>query len=98
MKKLILVIGLMFCCSCSSMYAAKTEVTIYDPSTGSVIADIFNNKSYQGLHWNVEKRTDGTVSITYDAEVTDANSIAAAALKGQAATVEVLKGVVGVVK
>ena len=81
------------------MYAGKTVVTVYDPNgSGNKLADIFNNKSYQGLHWHVEKKPDGTVLITYEAEVTDSFTIAEKVVEAQSGVINSLVGMFGVVR
>ena len=92
-KRLCLVLLLMsLCVGCSGMMSQKTVATLYNPD-GSKMADLFNNKSYNGVTWSF-KSPDGT-EVKYFAEEVNSASVAKEAMEAQKALANTLGKLVG---
>ena len=95
MKRLSLVITLLFLCSCASMYSQKTEAELTYDLEGRPTFKIYNSKAYQGLKIDVTKNTDGTTTLHYSAEVVDSNTVAKEIAEGNRILSQTLSTVVG---
>ena len=85
--KLFGICAVVLClCACAPMLSQKTVATLYNDD-GSKMADLYNNKSYNGLHWELRK---GDIIVIYDAEEVNSASVAKEAVASQSKAIGAL--------
>lgn len=66
---------------CTSMFAEKTEVEIYNPKTGILMGRVFSNKGYTDFKCKARLTKEGAGAVEWSASKVNSDTVAQTALE-----------------